>query len=388
MKKILLLTILCSNMIFFCKTQLYAGSESTVPVFIGTETTWGSPPGQGIYMCTLDLDTKKISQPELKVESINPSYIILNGNVLYAVNEIDNFQWSGTGSVSSFKINKDRTLTPIDQKSSGLANPVYLSVSSDRKYLFLANYGNAQSGTSGVSVMPLNSDGMLEDVAQVISYTGHSIDPDRQAEPHTHCINVLSLKDGRQFVMSVDLGTDKIYTYKLGREGNLTDITQTSVDPGSGPRHIAFGPSGQFVYLTDELKSNVNVLSFNPDNAKLTLVQTEKTYQGNLKADRNYPSEVLMHPNGKFLYVSNRGQDTIVLFSIEPDEGKLTYLSETSAEGSYPRDFTIDKTGSFMLVANQNSANAVLFTIDKKTGELTMQNSVEIPTPVTVKFMD
>ncbi|UJR22376.1 hypothetical protein I4U23_025438 [Adineta vaga] len=352
-------------------------APSTI-VFVGTYSGDGSSDSKGIYAFTLDETKSTLIPLGLAAATTNASYVLVHPShkYLYAVNEQDD------GMVSSFEIDstKPGRLTLINQQSSRGSGPCYLSTNRVGEYIFVANYNN---GT--VAVLPINSnDGSIKQSTGFDQQTGSSIDPIRQTSAHAHCI----LLDKReQFALSADLGSDQIYHYRFfPNNGSIlrTSITKAA-RPGDGPRHIIFNSNQKYVYLMNELKSTITVFNYFPNMQSIQIVST---LPENFTA-MNTGAELLLHPiTEKYLYASNRGHDSIAVFSVDNNTGFLTLIQHISVQGHTPRNFNISPNGKFLIVANQDSNNVVLFTIDENTGKLTSTGSiVEVSKPTCVKYL-
>jgi 6-phosphogluconolactonase len=341
--------------------------------FIGTYTStgdWrGATTSKGIYMSHYDSVRGILSAPELAVEATDPSFLVLHpsGKFLYAVNELETFPGEKSGAVSAFSIDpKTHKLLLLNKVSSGGAGPCHIALDRTGKFVFVANYD-----AGSTSVYPIGNDGRLEPPSSFIQHSG-SGPAKNQEGPHAHWMGT-SLDN--RFVLVADLGLDKILNYKFdATNGTLVpnDPPFTKIAPGSGPRHLAFATNGKFVYLVSELSAEVSAFRFDPATGALTPLQTQTT----LPADYSGPkadAEIAVHPNGKFLYVSNRGHDSITLFTIDPITGLLTNKGQTSTQGKIPRAFVIDPSGQHLLVANQLSQSVLTYKIDPITGVLTPQ---------------
>jgi 6-phosphogluconolactonase len=246
----------------------------------------------------------------------------------------------------------------------------------------VANY------TSGsAAVFPIKNNGRLGPHSALVQNAGSSVNPDRQTGPHAHSIQVTS--DNR-FAIIADLGLDKLLIYRFNAgEGSLTPTSFKSagLPPGAGPRHIALAPSGKFVYVVNEMASTVTVFAYEPSTGKLTERQTISTLEKNFTGE-NFTAEILVDAKGRFLYVSNRGDDSIAVFSIDPDRGNLKTLERISSGGKTPRNIAIDPTGKWMFAANQNSNDITLFRIDSSSGRLMQTSrSVKVPSPIYIGFV-
>jgi 6-phosphogluconolactonase len=233
-------------------------------------------------------------------------------------------------------------------------------------------------------MFPIQADGRLGAATDVIQHAGSSIHPDRQTGPHAHCI----LPDPtNRFAIAVDLGLDKLMIYRLDIEqGKLHLHGEVKVHAGAGPRHLTFHPNGMFAYLINELDATATAYRYDPDAGMFEEIQTVPALPGDFKGE-NLCAEIHVSPDGKNLYASNRGHDSIVCFLIDQNSGQLRYLNHIPTEGQVPRNFVIDPSGSFLLVANQKSDSIVTFRVDKATGHLLKTGyEIEVPMPVCIKF--
>ena len=349
-------------------------------VYFGTYTRRES---KGIYVARLDLKTGALSTNSLAAESVNPSFLAIHpdGNTLYAVNEIGNYQGEKAGAVSAFRIDHETgKLDLINQVSSKGAGPCHLVIDATGQNALLANYGGGS-----VACLPVEADGSIQPASAFVQHQGSSVNPRRQQGPHGHSINV---DPGNQFAIAADLGLDKLLVYRFdAKAGTLTahDPPSASVVPGAGPRHFAFHGSGKFAYVINEL--NCTVTAFNHDAGTLRELQTVSTLD--VPQQKGFSTaEVQVHPSGKFLYGSNRGHDSIAVFTINQSSGRLTQIQVEPSGGTTPRNFGVDPTGTYLLAAGQNSDNVVVFRIDPNSGRLTPTgHELAVPTPVCVKFL-
>ncbi len=347
--------------------------------FVGTYT--GKTGSKGIYAFDFDSSTGTLSPKGLAAETPSPSWVAIHpsGKFAYAANETGK-----DSTVTAFSLDsKTAKLTQLNQMSALGQDPCYLSFDKTGKYLFAANYSSGN-----VVVFPILPDGKLgEHTANVKDAGTLGPNKERQEAPHAHWIQVAP---NNRFVFVSDLGLDAILVYRFdAAKGTLTpnDPPAGKLAPGSGPRHVAFSPSGKFVYVVSELSNTVTAFSF--DSAKGTLHEFQiistlpKDFSG-----RNDDAEITVHPNGKWLFASNRGHDTIAVYAINPADGSLTSAGEFATGGKEPRHFTIDPTGKFLLAENQNSNSIAVFRIDSATGALTKASQAEdIPSPVCLTFM-
>jgi 6-phosphogluconolactonase len=370
-------------LLLLCGTQAPA-QDNQMLVYIGTYTDSKS---KGIYVSRLDIANGQLSVPELAVETASPSFLAIHPNrrLLYAVGEIDNFAGKKSGAVNAFSIDsKSGRLTLLNQQPSGGAGPCHLVCDRTGKSVLVANYGGGS-----VSALPIDADGKLGEATAFIQHAGSSVNPQRQKEPHAHSINVDA---SNRFAVAADLGLDKLLVYRFDAgKGTLVpnDPPHASVKPGSGPRHFAFHPKGRFAYVINEIQCTVTAFEYNAQRGELKEIQTISTLPEGESVQRGYSTaEVQVHPSGKFVYGSNRGHDSIVVYTIDESTGKLAYVENKPTQGKTPRNFGIDPTGAFLLAANQGSDSLVVFRINSSSGRLTPTGqTVEVGAPVCVKFL-
>lgn len=354
-------------------------------VYFGTYTGKSS---KGIYASRLDGATGKLTPPELVAETTSPSFLAVSPNAkfLYAANEVPKFEGKTAGAVSAFAIDQATgKLTALNQKSSGGAGPCHLVVDATGKSVLVANY----SGGS-VQALPVKPDGSLDDGGTFIQHEGSSVNESRQSSPHGHSIVT---DPANRFALACDLGLDRVLIYKLdpAKAGLMpNDPPYGTVSPGSGPRHISFRPDGKFAYVINEMSCTVTAFAFDGKRGALQTVETVSSLPKDETVQRSFSTaEIEVHPSGKFVYGSNRGNDTLAVFAIDAKSGKLTLVEHASTKGKIPRSFGIDPTGRWLLAANQNSDNVVAFAIDEKTGKLQPTGQeLEVGAPVCVKFVE
>jgi 6-phosphogluconolactonase len=366
-----------------------AAQSKSYIMYVGTYTEDGSK-SKGIYAFRYDANSEQIAPVGLSVETTNPSWLTLspNGRFLYAVNELQKYQGPNSGGVSAFAVDRGQDgsptgkLTFLNEVASRGADPCYVTVDHSGKYALVANY----TGGS-LAVFPIKADGKLGAASDFIQHHGHGPNPERQEAPHVHSV---VLAPNNRFAYVNDLGLDEVLVYKFdSATGTLTpnDPPFAKVDPGAGPRHFALSPSGKFAYVVDEMGRTVTVFSNDAAAGKLGKLQTISTVPQDF-TDRNDDAEVAVHPSGRFLYASNRGHDSVAVFTIDPAKGTLTLAQFVSTEGKEPRGMAIDPTGKLLFAANQKSDNITVFRIDQKTGKLTPTGQMlEVPTPVSVTFL-
>ena len=354
--------------------------------FVGTYTQDGST-SKGIYAYRYDAASHEITDLGVAAETTNPSFVALspNGKYLYAVNELQNYKAPNSGGVSAFSVDSATgKLTFLNEVPSRGADPCYITVDRTGKWVLVANY----TGGS-VAVFPVLADGKIGEAKTFVQQTGHGADPKRQEGPHAHSID---LSPDNRFAYVDDLGLDELLIYKFdAAKGTLTpsDPPYVKLDPGSGPRHFALAPSGKFAYVVSEMKGTVTVFSIDSHTGTPKTLQTVSTLPEGFKGDIE-DAEIQIHPSGKFLYASNRGDgNSIAVFAIDSAKGTLTPVEYASTQGKTPRSFEIDPTRTLLFAQNQQSNNIVVFKIDQQTGKLTPTGKVlDVPSPVDVKFLE
>jgi 6-phosphogluconolactonase len=271
-------------------------------------------------------------------------------------------------------------LTLLNRVATRGADPCHLAVDGSGKWLFVANY----SGGS-VAAFPVHDDGTLGEASAFVQHTGASVNKARQSGPHAHDTVV---SPDNKFVLAVDLGQDKVFSYRLDavKGGLAPDPQAVAIAPGAGPRHLAFRPDGKFVYVLKEMLSAVVAFRYDAAGATLVELQTVSTLPEGFSGE-NSGAEIATHPSGKFLYTSNRGDDSLAVFRVDAAKGTLTSAGRVPTQGKTPRGFGIDPSGRFLVAANQNSSTLVVFRIDQQTGGLTpVGTPIEVPSPVSVVF--
>ncbi len=349
-------------------------------VYVGTYT---GPKSKGIYVFRFG-EAGQATPAMLATQTPSPSFLAVDPteHFLYAVNELSDYQNEKSGAVSAFSIDrKTGNLDFLNQVASKGTDPCYVALDKTGKYVLIANYSSGST-----AVFPRMPDGKLGDASAVVQHTGHGPNPQRQEGPHAHQIEVTN--DDR-FAIASDLGLDELLVYRFDSEiGTVTPNNPpfARVDPGAGPRHFAFTPDGKFVYALAEMGSTITVFAFDSSKGVLQKLQTVSSLPKDFKGQSD-AAEIVVHPSGKFVYASNRGDDSIVVFSIGAD-GKLTFVDRTPTHGKTPRGFAIDPTGRYLLVGNQASDNIVIFRIDAGSGRVKPTGRiVEAPSPVAVQFV-
>ena len=356
----------------------------TEPILFGTGKILEGK-GEGIYVYRMAPVSGELKFIRANTGIINPSYLAFNSSYsnLYAVNELKSFRGEESGAVSAFAVDKDAgLLTFLNKKPTAGTDPCHLIVDKTDRYILLANF---MSGS--VCVLPIQADGSLGDPSDFIQHQGSSIDPNRQKGPHAHAV---TLDDANRYAFVPDLGLDKTLIYRFDSEpGKLTSNTPpaVAVKPGAGPRHIVFHPNGRYAYLINELDSTIDCYRYTRENGSLESIQTISTLPQGFDAASTC-ADLQVHPSGEFLYGSNRGHDSIAIYRIDPETGRLDGIGHESTRGKTPRNFAIDPGGRYLLAANQDSDTIVTFQIDPDIDNLQPTGQVmDVPTPVCVKII-
>ena len=344
-------------------------------VYVGTYTRQTS---KGIYAYRFEGATGKLTPIGLAVETSNPSFLAVHPNqrFVYAVGE------GSTGITSAFAIEpgtgKLKLLNSVSSKGNG---PCHVAFDKTGKWIFVANYGSGS-----IAAFPVRADGTLGEASASIQHSGSSVDTRRQEGPHAHSVNI---SPDNRFLVATDLGLDETLVYRFDlSKGALTpnDPPFAKSAAGLGPRHFTFSPNGKFAYVVNEMKSSVTAFSYDKSRGTLKEIQTLSALPDNFSGS-NSGAEIVIHPDGQFLYSSNRGHDSIAVFGVDPKSGLLKPSTWIATGGKTPRSFAIDPTGRYLFAANQNSDSVVVFRIDQTTGGLRATGGVlEVPSPVSVVF--
>ncbi|OKL40502.1 lactonase family protein [Pontibacter flavimaris] len=341
-------------------------APATSWVYIGTYADAGK---ESIFLYQLNNSTGQLTRVQGFMGGKKPSYMTFDEkrHFLYAVNEQDDYQGLKSGAVSAFAVEPQTgSLKFLNRVPSIGKLPVYITMGHEDKTVLVANY------TSGnIAVLPVQADGSLDHASELHQHEGGGPDWERQESAHAHCI---VFSPDRRFVFVVDLGTEKIMRYYPDtRHGKLVP-TEPAVAfnalAATGPRHMRFHPNGRFSYLIHELTSIVSVLAYDEQQGSFTALQTIATIPESYTAE-NKCSGIQVSPDGKFLYGSNRGHNSIVVYAIKVSSGLLTLVEHVPSGGDWPREFALTPAGDFLLTANQKSDTVDSFNIDKATGRLT-----------------
>lgn len=340
--------------------------------------TYTSGKSKGIYVFRFDQNGK--AEAVDSVETPNPSYLAVSPDqrFIYAVNELG--AGEGGGKVSAFRFDKTNgKLLPLNQQSARGEHPCYIAVDKEGKWVVVGNYSSGN-----VAVLPIQDDGSLGEAVTTVQHNGKGTHP-RQEKPHVH---QTVLSGDNRFLYVPDLGIDKLMVYSFNaQDGSLKPFdTNLKLPDGSGPRHMDLHPNGKWAYLLQELSGNVTV--FKTNNGRLQPVQTTSAIPADFTQSFTC-ADVHVSPDGKYLYTSARDKaNTLAIFSINPDDGKLMITGHQSTMGNTPRNFNFDPSGNYLLVANQNSDEIVVFHRDHRTGKLTDSgNRIKVGSPVCLKWI-
>ena len=351
-------------------------------LYVGTYT--GETQSRGIYGLALDRESGAMRSEGLIAVTESPSFLALapGGRALYAVNELTEFEGRPSGGVTALARDESTgALSSLDQKASQGGAPCYVTVDRLGRHVLVANYVGGS-----IAVLPIGAGGAVGEATAVMQHVGRGPHPERQTAPHAHCV---ILDATNRFALATDLGIDRVLIYRFDAgAGTLApaDEPEVALRPGAGPRHITFSPDGRTLYLLNELDSTLVAFAYDADTGRLRERQTLSTRPAGAVGE-NFPADVHVHPLGHTVYASNRGDNTVAVFSVSPDTGRLTLVDSISTGGNWPRNFALDPTGAQLLVANQRSNSIVGFRIDRATGRLTPTGArVELPAPVCLLF--
>ncbi len=359
-------------------------AASSIIAYVGTYTGGKS---QGIY--AYRVETPAGGDPQfvplgLAAATASPSFLVIDSarRLVFAVNEISTFNGQPTGAVSAFSADPATgKLTFLNQQPSHGTSPCHVVLDPTGKFLLVANYSSGS-----VAVFPVATDGHLGAATSVIQHTGHGPNAERQEGAHAHCV---TFDPAGRFVFICDLGIDRVVAYQLDAVGKLTAVESagTTLKPGSGPRHLVFGVDGKFAYTIDELNSTITAFSYEAATGRLIELQTLSSLPAGFTGQK-WAAEIAVHPNGQWLYASNRGHDSVALFAIDPVKGTLTYQATQPSDGKTPRHFALLSGGHHLVVANQDTNSLRLYRVDQASGRLNPAGElVEAPKPVFVGFL-
>lgn len=359
--------------------------KNSTLVYVGTFT--GTPAhSKGIYLFSLSSagNEMKLTPLGLAAETPMPSFLALDAKrrLLFCANEIDTFEGKPNGAVSAFSIDPvSGKLKLINQQPSMGTHPCHIVLDKTGKNVIVANYNSGS-----VAVFPVSEDGHIGEATCVIQDTGSSVNPDRQAAPHAHCI---TLSPDNRFAFVCDLGIDKVLVYKFDSEhGRLIPNEPSFVPsiPGAGPRHLTFSPNGRFAYLICEMASTVTTFAYDAKAGTLKEVQTLSCLPGSFHG-ANTAAEIAIGPSGKYLFASNRGDNSVAQFEINARHGVLTWMGEQSTGGKTPRFFAVAPSGKDLIICNQDSDTVMAASLDTGGKLMPVRQVAQVPAPVCAVFL-
>lgn len=359
-------------------------ADSAHLLFIGTYTKSDS---RGIYALRLDGKTGALSAPQVAAETVNPSFLALhpNGRVLYALRELGTVGGKPGGAVSAYALDAATgRLSLLNQQPSGGISLTHLAADATGRSLVAVSYGAGQ-----VVAFPLEADGRLGARTVLIQHQGPlGPNPARQDQPHAHSVTI---SPDNRFAFVADLGLDRVFSYRLDAARALlspNDPPFIAIAPGAGPRHSKFSPDGRFFYVLDEIDGSITACAYDAARGAGTPFQHISTLPaGFVVKDADRAAEIRIHPNGRFLYASNRGHDSIAVFAIDPPTGRLSPVEIVPAGGKAPRNFALSPDGGWLVCAHQDSNTLTVFRVDAGNGRLTrVGGTVSVPQPVCVLF--
>lgn len=352
-------------------------SSASLRVYVGTGS---DNPEDGIHTFAFDSTSGALSQVQPVTPLLNPTYLALgrDGEHLYSVSET-----TDSATVHAFDVDRSTgALASLNAVPAEGGAPCYISLDRTGEWVFTANYVGGN-----LAVFPVQDDGTLGPADQVVQHTGSGANPDRQEGPHAHYVRV---DPQNRYVLAADLGIDQVRVYPFDDEtGRLdtADVRAVSTPPGTGPRHLAFHPNGDYVYLVGELSGTVTAYEYDAEDGQLDEVQTLSTVPEDFDGAAA-SADIHVHPSGDFLYVSNRGDaNDVVHYAIDEDSGRLTEVGRQGTSIQWPRNFALSPSGQYLLVANRRGDSVIVFQVDSDTGALTpTDHSVEVPEPTKVEF--
>lgn len=341
-------------------TIFYMNAQTT-PLYVGTYTNENS---EGIYKLQFNTETGVLSNQELAITIDNPSFLAYSPDrqYLYSTNG------TNSGFLSSYKINEDGSLTLLTRVSSKGKGPCHIEVNKTGTKAVISNYGE---GT--VSIYPINTDGSLSEASQVFNHNSE--------EQKSHAHSAQFFEDD---LFVADLGRNALYQYQLKKgiyKLKSSAIVKTEGNPG--PRHFSISENGKFIYIINEYGNSIT--SIKKTNKGFKQIDIDSTLDENYEGE-SYCADIHLSKDERFLYGSNRGENSIAVFKRHTKKGTLEKIQNISVHGDWPRNFTLDPTGKFLLVANKKSNNISIFNVNQKTGKLSFMNSMELPTPVCLLF--
>ncbi|GFR37020.1 hypothetical protein PRECH8_03160 [Insulibacter thermoxylanivorax] len=343
--------------------------------------SYADPSGPGIYACIYDTETG-----QLKIQSEvsglqDPTFLAVDreNRKLYSIGSVMDEQGKKTAEAYAFQITEEGNLSLLNKQPT-IEPTCHITLDATKRSLIVSSY---HGGTIGIC--PIEADGTIGPIREVHQHEGSSVHPNQQS-PHPHSVFI---DRNNRYAVCCDLGIDQIIIYKLDAENSrLIPHSRTAVQPGAGPRHFAFHPAKPYGYVINELDSTVNVYEYDEEAGTLKEIQSISTLPSDYSAADNACADIHISKDGRFLYGSNRGHDSIVVYAINPDSGRLTLVEHVSTEGRHPRNFALSPDDRYLLAANRDTNNIVTFARDAETGTLQATGfELSVSKPVCIKFM-
>jgi len=333
----------------------------------------------GFSLAHFDTDTGVLTKPEFLIQSPAPAFFTIHpdGLHLYTCNS------GSPGAVSAYEIEPHTGhLKFLNRVPAGGTDTSYVSLDQTGHYVLAANYSGGN-----IAVFAIKPDGSIGERTAFVQHTGSSVNPQRQTHAYAHSIIT---DPSNRYALVADLGLDKIFVYRFNeKDGSLTpnDPPFVNIKPGSGPRHVKFHPNGHWVYVISEIASTITAFNWDSANGTLAEFQSVSALPADFKGTSTC-AEIMVHPNGKFLYASNRGDDSLAVFAVNPTTGELTLVEHVPSGGKTPRNFAFDPTGKWIICSNHDSNNAFVFRVDEITGKLKQFGGpVSVPYPFCERFL-
>lgn len=362
-------------LLFLMMMPFWANGQKAI-LYVGT---FSERESKGIYVYEFDLQSAETKLLHTIDHLKSPSFLTLhpNGQFLYAANRESIVEGKDWASLTAFAIDPTNgNLRPLNDASALAPGACYIQADHTGQQIFVANYAGGS-----MAAYALEEDGKIGPILGHFPYQ-------KENGPEAHAHAAVPSPDNR-FIFVPDLGNDEVVAYKIRpKKGKIKMAKSASfqVEKGFGPRHLIFHPNGRFAFIAEELKSSVTAYAYQARTGQMDLLQRESTLPSDFK-EFSKVADIQIHPNGKFLYVSNRGHNSLALFAVDPTTGGLTKLGHQATMGEYPRGFMITQDGRYLLVANRNSDNIVIFEIDADNGSLKETGQeIQMPSPVCLKM--
>lgn len=348
-------------------------------IYVGT---FEGRDSQGLYVFEFDRETLEFTERQTLSDRESPNFQALHpsGEYLYSVSNEPFSEQTGHGTLTAYQIDgQTGMLSRLNEQSTGGRGAAHVSVDPQGRFVYVSNYSGGN-----LSVFAIGEDGQVSEAVDVVEHDGSSINERRQNAPHVH--SVIPSVDGR-FIYVSDLGIDRIMIYEVNPStGELRHAETPYVEntPGAGPRHFTFHPNGLFAYSLEELTSTVAVFDVDPDTGGLTQIQRVDMLPEEFDGE-NTAADIHLSPAGRFLYASNRGHDSLVIYEVATETGRLSFVGHEETRGAHPRNFLMDQAGEYIFVANRDDDNIVVFERDKETGQLNYTgNQIQVPMAVCI----